>query len=134
MTILSSRHLLIGPVLPQYEPRAMPEPIPTGFSRLEWAVYRELRRRAEPFSMQVDIAGGQGFMGGMRVDFILANRPVVLRVMGFWHSLPGAQERDAQGRSYLEAQGYRVIDLYPEDIEIDLAGTLDRELGIGVAL
>lgn len=107
---------------------------PASMSSLEWVVYRELKRRNIPFSMQVDYAGGVGYRGGMKVDFVLQDRRIVIRVMGFWHGFPGARERDIQSRSYLEALGYTVIDLTTQEIELDVVAALDRKLGLPIAM
>ena len=126
--------LMVGERLPEYKPSRWVEQKPPDMSDLEWAVYKELQRRKIPFRTQVNIAGGQGFTGGQRVDFWLTDRPTVIRVMGHWHDVPGAQEDDMLGRVLLEGQGYQVIDLYTQDIEVDLEGHLDAYLGISIPI
>ena len=81
--------------------------------------------------MQVNYAGGVGILGGMRVDFGLQDRPVIIRVQGPWHLFPAAQARDELQRQYLQALGYTVVDLYEEDIA-NLDRALEQKLGVPV--
>ena len=102
-------------------------------SSWELAVYRALQARAISFTPQVSYEGGRGILGGMAVDFLLPDYNAIVRVMGPWHNLPSARERDALQRTYLTGRGYTVIDLWEEEIE-NLDTALQAKLGIPVRI
>jgi very-short-patch-repair endonuclease len=100
-------------------------------SAWEVLVAEALERLAIAFVPQVAFAGGPGILGGMRVDFLLPDYNAILRPMGYWHSLPHRRARDELQRQYLEARGYRVIDLFEADIE-RLDEVLPEKLGVPI--
>jgi len=131
-SLLKRKTIAIRPKPLQRKPP--PEPVPFEVARLsswERKVYYALRRRGISFQMQVNYAGGVGILGGMRVDFVLQDRPVIIRVQGPWHLFPAAQARDELQRQYLQALGYTVVDLYEEDIA-NLDRALEQKLGVPV--
>lgn len=107
-------------------------PKPAEVTDIEWLVWRELERRRIPFDYQKEFAGGRT-LGGMVVDFLLRDRPVIIRVQGWAHkSMPETIARDALAAEYLRGLGYRVVDLDEETIKMRLEWALDRELGIPI--
>lgn len=122
------RHLQ-GPRRDQYTFEEPLPALPQGSSKEEQMVARELNRRRIEWEAQVSYAGGRSVSGGMVVDFVLPAYRSVIRVQGVhWHAETG--ERDIQQKLTLLAQGYRVIDLTDVEIDQDVAGALDRELGM----
>ena len=131
---LSGHRIAIRPKPFSKEPP--PAPIPFEFAYMsswEWQLYQALKKRGISFTTQVSYAGGAGVLGGMRVDFVLLDRPVVLRVQGPWHNFPNARSRDELQRLYLQGQGYTVIDFFEEDLE-DLDRALQNKLGVPVRM
>jgi len=115
-------------------PKAPPEPVPLELSYMsswELRVYKALRKRGISFSPQVNFFGGAGILGGTRVDFLLSDRMAVIRVQGYYHTLPQARARDELQRVNLLAKGYQVIDLYEADMA-HLSEALDQKLGAPV--
>lgn len=115
--------------------RKAPEPAPPfelmQMSSWERQMYLFLKERAIAFRPEVTYAGGVGILGGMRVDFLLYDRAVILRVQGPWHQFPGARARDEMQRQYLVGQGNTVIDFWEEDLR-DLAAAFEMKVGIPV--
>ena len=110
---------------------APPEIIPFEYQHLsswEYKVMKALQQRAITFQMQVSYEGGVGILGGMRVDFLLSDYNLVLRVMGPWHNFPGARSRDEMQRVYLSGRGFNVVDLWEADLE-NLDQVLAQKLG-----
>ena len=117
-----------------FQRKPPPEPVTVKWpymSTWEVRVARLLERMGIVFEAQVSFAGGAGILGGMRVDFILPDYQTVIRPMGYWHTLPHRRARDELQRQYLEARGFRVIDLWEEDMA-NLAEILPQKLGIPV--
>lgn len=112
-----------------------PEPVPpfelAQMSSWEQQVYLFLKERAVAFRTEVSYAGGVSVLGGMRVDFILLDRNIALRVQGPWHLFPGARARDEMQRQYLIGQGYTVIDFWEEDL-MDLDIAFETKVGVPV--
>ena len=92
---------------------------------------KALQKHAITFQMQVNYEGGVGILGGMRVDFVLMDFNIVLRVMGPWHQFPGARSRDEMQRVYLSGRGFNVVDLWEADLE-NLDDVLSAKLGVPV--
>jgi len=115
-------------------PKAPPEPIPPELAWLgsfwEVKVYQALTERGVAFVPQVSYWGGASILGGARVDFVLLDRPMVIRVQGPWHELPKAQARDELQRLSFLALGYTVVDLWEGDVR-NLDEALDR-IGVPV--
>lgn len=111
-----------------------PEPVPFELAQMsawERQVYLFLKERAIAFRTEVSYAGGVGVLGGMRVDFVLLDRDLILRVQGPWHQFPGARARDEMQRQYLIGRGETVIDLWEEDLR-DLAAAFEMKVGVPV--
>ena len=111
-----------------------PEPIPfelNWMSSWELKVYYYLKKRAIPFSAQVNYEGGRSFLGGMAVDFVLGDHGLVLRVMGPWHTFDHAKSRDELQRVYLSGRGLVVVDLFEQDID-NLDDILAIKIGVPV--
>lgn len=112
-----------------------PEPVPpfelAQMSSWERQVYLFLKERAIAFRPEVSYAGGVGILGGMRVDFVLYDRAITLRIQGPWHLFPGARARDEMQRQTLIAQGYTVIDFWEEDLR-DLASAFEMKVGVPI--
>lgn len=100
-------------------------------SSWERQVYLFLKEAAIAFRPEVTYGGGVGILGGMRVDFILFDRNIALRIQGPWHLFPGARARDEMQRQYLVAQGYTVIDFWEDDLR-DLATAFETKVGIPI--
>jgi len=85
--------------------------------------------------LQQTFRGGVGMAGGMAVDFVLLALMVVVRVMSYWHQDPGVQARDEYQKAYLQGQGYRVVDVNPQELGgmAAIRGWLQRELGTPTA-
>ena len=102
-----------------------------GMSSWERKLYYALKKRAITFRTEVNFEGGVGILGGMRVDFILPDWGMVLRVQGPWHTFSHAKSRDELQRVYLSGRGFNVVDLFEDDIE-NLDAALARVLGVPV--
>jgi very-short-patch-repair endonuclease len=71
---------------------------------IEELMYRELERRNVPFAKQ------QVVDGLYLVDAIIIGPRIVIECDGeYWHSLPGALERDQKKTRYLQSRGYIVL-------------------------
>ena len=71
------------------------------------------------FQCQSAESGGRLRLGGAVVDFVVhvGALPVIIRVMGsFWHKLPGREYKDLVQLERLRAAGYRVSDLWENDL------------------
>ena len=91
----------------------------------ERIVYRELLKRRLPFDFQSSIEGGRLELGGMVADFILLDRPVIIRVQGaVWHTGLFPEAKDRAQKAVLQGYGYTVLDLW--DWEIESAGLLEN--------
>ncbi len=107
----------LGPT--DLEARAVPHSQVRG-SVQERIVYKELTKRLIPFDFQPSVDGGRLILGGMVADFILQDRPLIIRVQGStWHTPFGAQARDESQKMYMEALGYIVVDIWDWQIEDD---------------
>lgn len=62
----------------------------------------------------------QRVIGPYIVDIYIADRNLIIECDGdYWHTLPGAQERDRVRDQWLEGQGYHVCRLWEHDIDAD---------------
>lgn len=89
----------------------------------EAIVYIYLEEMRETFEFQGDVAGGRSQYGGAVIDFYLPLNAIIFRVQGdYWHSLPGARERDLVQKEILEGSvinGRRttaVVDLWESQL------------------
>jgi len=83
----------------------------------ERITYKELQTRRIPFDFQSSFFGGRLELGGMVADFVLLDRPLIIRIQGeYWHSPLPTQRRDAVQRGVLESMGFQVEDLWDYEI------------------
>lgn len=111
-----------------------PEPVPFELgwmSSWELKLYYALKKRAITFRTEVNFEGGVGILGGMRVDFILPDYGMVIRVMGPWHTFDNARSRDEMQRVYLSGRGFQVVDLWEADLD-NLDQVLSQTLGVPI--
>ena len=78
---------------------------------LNWLVKREI-----PFIPQQNLFGGTTERGGAKVDFLLTELNIIIRVQSYWHTLPEARARDEMQKIHLINAGYIVVDVQEEDI------------------
>jgi very-short-patch-repair endonuclease len=108
--------------LTEMEKRAVGEDVVLG-SVEERIVYKELKKRRIPFDFQSSIQGGRLELGGMVADFILLDRPLIIRVQGTkWHTGFWPEHKDALQKAILQAYGYDVVDVW--DWQIKDSGVL----------
>lgn len=75
---------------------------------IEEFLYRELENRNVPFARQ------QVVDGLYLVDALIMGARIVIECDGeYWHSLPGAEQRDQRKQRYLQSRGYVVLR-FPE--------------------
>ena len=103
----------------ELEARAVPRTEVLG-SVQERIVYKELQKRKIPFDFQSSLQGGRLQLGGMVADFILQDRPLIIRVQGStWHTSFAAMKRDESQKLVIEGYGYVVVDIWDWEIEDD---------------
>ena len=94
-------------------------------SEPELIVMGWLTRNKIQFSFQSWMAGGLYELGGAVVDFTLDELGIALRVMGsYWHRGISKSGRDLIQKEMLESEGWRVIDIWEEDIRNRLEQTM----------
>ena len=82
---------------------------------IEELMYRELERRNVPFAKQ------QVVDGLYLVDAIIIGPRIVIECDGeYWHSLPGALERDQKKTRYLQSRGYIVLRFSEAVLKADI--------------
>lgn len=93
---------------------------------IEKMVYVWLVSNHIPFEFQSQLIGGfDRQTGDATVDFYLPENQLVFRCQGeYWHTGAEVQAKDAFQRASLEGLGYKVIDLYEDDIKGRLAETM----------
>lgn len=92
-----------------------------GISSLEMSVATELARRSVDYEWQVSV--GVRFVA----DFVVGGT-IIECDGGYWHSLPGAAERDARKDEACREAGYRVVRLSESEINEDVSAAVDRAL------
>lgn len=118
------------PLIRKPPPEAVPFEL-MQMSSWERQVYLFLKEAAIAFRPEVSYAGGVGILGGMRVDFLLYDRAIIIRVQGPWHLFPGARARDEMQRQTLVARGNTVIDFWEDDLR-DLAAAFEMKVGVPI--
>ena len=83
----------------------------------EVIVFNWLTRHKIPFVTQVNMFGGVTQTGGAKVDFILWEHNIVIRVQSYWHTLAEAVARDLIQKVALMNEGYIVVDVWEEDLQ-----------------
>ena len=88
-------------------------------SDLELMVMKFLVDNKIPFDFQSQLIGGYvRQMGDVVVDFLLTDLNIVLRVQGiYWHRRIEIEARDRIAREHLIGLGYRVVDLWQDDLQ-----------------
>ena len=90
-----------------------------------WSKLRMKRFHGLKFRRQVPI-------GPFIVDFLCAEKQLIIEVDGDAHFEPGAKEKDLRREEYLKAQGFAVLRFLNSEIVCDLDSAievLERELG-----
>jgi very-short-patch-repair endonuclease len=116
------------------EQRAVPKEEVIGTLE-ERIMYLALTKRNIEFDFQSSIQGGRLLLGGMVADFILLDRPVIIRVQGTkWHQGLLATARDEIQKAYLEAMGYIILDIWDWQIHNEelLEDWLRTNIDVGV--
>jgi very-short-patch-repair endonuclease len=82
---------------------------------IEELMYGELERRNVPFAKQ------QVIDGLYLVDAVILSARIVIECDGdYWHSLPGAPERDQKKTRYLKSRGYIVLRFSEAVLKADI--------------
>ena len=101
----------------------------------ERIIYKELLKRQIEFDFQPSIEGGRLQLGGMVADFILQDRPLIIRVQGStWHTPYRAEQKDESQKMYMEAMGYIVVDIWDWEIANDdlREAWFERNIDVGI--
>lgn len=101
----------------------------------ERIMYLALLKRKVPFSFQSSIQGGRLELGGMVADFILLDRPLIIRVQGTtWHATWAGERKDEAQKAVLRGMGYDVVDIWDWEIENQdlLELWLQRNVDVGL--
>ena len=86
-------------------------------SSLEKKVWDWLVKNNIPFDTERTFLAESGELGSARVDFVIPDRNLLLRVMGsYFHSGLEAKARDELSKERLMGQGYNVVDLWESDL------------------
>ena len=86
-------------------------------SNLEKKVWDWLVKNNIPFDTERTFLAESGELGSAKVDFVIPDRNLLLRVMGsYWHSTLEAQARDLLSKERLMGQGWIVVDLWEPDL------------------
>ncbi len=94
----------------------------------EQLVFTWLTQRKIPFRTQVGFLGGVTEAGGARVDFVLDELNIIIRVQSYWHSVGAARARDELQKIALINEGWIVVDVQEEDLNENLNETMARAL------
>jgi len=87
----------------------------------ESLLYAELERRRIPFMRQ------QPIDGLYVVDALIPGAKIVVECDGdYWHTLPGAPERDKRKDKYLKARHYHVLRFHESELKTDVKACVDR--------
>jgi very-short-patch-repair endonuclease len=100
-------------------------------SDLEVMVGEYLARQDIAFEFQSQLIGGFGGqdIGDAKVDFILRDRMLAIRVQGeYWHKQPDVEAKDLLQKERLKAMGWAVVDLWTDDIKNNLEEAMRHAL------
>jgi len=96
---------------------------------LEALVMRWLEKRKIVYEFQSSLAGGYYSLGGAVVDFLLRARGLAWRVHSeYWHTGVEIEAHDLIQKELLSGLGWRVVDLWQDDLEQRLNETLTKAL------
>lgn len=96
---------------------------------IEAIVVGWLRRHKIVFQFATSLRGGFFELGGAVVDILIPDRQLAWRIMGeYWHRGTVPEGKDAIQREMLTALGWKVVDLWSDDIKNKLDETLRRAL------
>lgn len=94
----------------------------------EQLVYSWLTQRKIPFQTQVNMFGGVTEAGGAKIDFVLQEENIIIRVMSYWHSVGPALARDRLQKIALINDGWTVVDVQEEDLKENLNLVMNKAL------
>jgi len=98
-------------------------------SDIEQLVYDWLTKRQIPFESQVSVRGGVFSLGGAKIDFILIESRICLRIQGeYYHTGVTKEGSDIIQKEMLSALGYTVVDIWGQDLLNRLDETLTKAL------
>lgn len=81
-------------------------------NKLEQLVYYALDKQGISYEKQVPL------FGKFVVDVFFPQCPLVLEIFGrYWHTMPAIQKKDFSKRRYLEKCGYRVEEIWDDEIK-----------------
>lgn len=87
----------------------MPTPQQLGVqSQDEMRAYMALIKAGIQFDTQINFDGGTDLMGGMRADFVLWDRMVVIEILGPWHDVPAQTLKDDRKWDKRRQEGWQV--------------------------
>lgn len=91
---------------------------------INWLTYHKI-----VFQFATSLKGGFFELGGAVVDFLLPERNLAWRVMGeYWHRGVVPSGRDTIQREMLTSLGWRVVDIWGDDIFNRLEETMQKAL------
>lgn len=90
---------------------------------LNWLVKRQIH-----FIPQVNMFGGTTEAGGAKVDFILTESNIIIRVMSYYHTLEPSRTRDILQKEALMNEGYTVVDVWEKDIRENIGRVMSMAL------
>lgn len=94
----------------------------------EELVYSWLTQRKIPFQTQVNMFGGVTEAGGAKIDFVLLEQNIIIRVQSYWHTVGPALVRDELQKIALINEGWIVVDVMEEDLKENLNETMSKAL------
>jgi len=92
---------------------------------IELIVLNWLNRNKIEYEFQSSLMGGFYELGGAVVDILLPQLQLAWRIFGeYWHRGISKSGRDLIQKEMLESEGWRVIDIWEEDIRNRLEQTM----------
>ena len=87
-----------------------------GLNIPESRIYKALKELKIRFQVQRNVLGG-GILGGAKADFLLPDYMVDLEYQGPFHGVAEGKARDVLRNLGLTSKGYRVVQLYEQDLK-----------------
>ena len=99
-------------------------------SSLEKKVWDWLVKNNISFDTERTFLEASGELGSAKVDFVIPDRNLLLRVMGsYWHSGLEAKARDELSKERLMGEGWIVVDLWEPDLTDEkIEGTMRKAI------
>lgn len=93
-------------------------------NKLEQLVYHALDKQGIPYEKQVPL------FGKFVIDVFFPQRSLVLEIFGrYWHTMPVIQKKDFSKKRYLEKCGYRVEEIWDDEIRaVGIQQSLEKVL------